>query len=601
MPAPSPSAGDASALVSFFAASRGYWLGSRAPTAWLLASGLLAVTLGHALLQLRLNLWLGDFFNALDVHAGGRLWHDIAIFVMLAVGLMVTAASQIWLKARLQSNWRGWLTLRLLGHWLNHGHAYLLRFQDREYDNPDYRIAEDVRLAVESAVDFATGLVNSALVLVMFLDVLWAISRTEISASPFYVPGYLAITAVVYGLSSGLLTHAFGRRLVPLSEKLHIAEGNFRYNLVRVRDDAEKIALSRGEPDERRVLEHILDQLLLAWRRLVSLQTRVAFLSSGFTVAAPVVPLLVAAPQYLAGAISLGSLIQASQAFVQVQTALGFFSDNYARISDSLASMRRITTFERGIAEIEQSIARDPNGFINVTRSQDGALRFIQLNIATPEGTAVIADASNAIHPGERVLLVGESGAGKTTLFRAIARLWPWGSGTIELPGDQRMVFVARQPYVPSGSLRTALAYPEPADNFSTSAMIGALRRCGLEPYVGRLDEDARWSDIMSEADQQRFSFARLLLQQPGWVFMDEATSELDAEAEAGLMSIFEKELAGRTVVSTGQHASLTSFYNRSILLEVSKTGAHFVKDEPPLPARPGILHRLLVLAGLRP
>lgn len=590
-----PPARNASTPTAFFRISLEYWLGSRSAGAWAIAAGLFATTLGHALLQLRLNQWLGDFFNALDVHAGGRPWHDLGMFAALALGLMASAAGQIWLKAQLQASWRRWLTLRLARHWLDRGHAYLLRFQDKDYDNPDYRIAEDVRLAVEATVDFAAGLTNSILILAMFLNVLWFLSQTDAEASPLLIPGYLAVAAIIYGVSSGAFTHLFGRRLVALSEDLHAREGDFRYNLVRAREDAEGIALSHGEADERRALGAIFGQLIVAWQRLIGLQTRLAFLSNGFTVAAPVVPLLIAAPQYLAGALSLGGLVQASQAFVQVQTALGFVADNYARISDWLARMRRIVQFEKAISELDRGAAGDGNGTIQIRYSTDGALRFVALRVDTPEGTAVIADASTAVLPGERVLLVGESGVGKTTLIRAIAGLWPWGHGAIELPAAQRIMFVPRRPYLPPGSLRAALAYPEPTERFGDAEMEGTLRRCGLGAYAGRLDEQANWREIMAEADQQRLSFTRILLQRPGWVLMDEATSDLDEATEADLLSLFVAELAGTTLVSTGQRDTLAAFHGRCITLLASKAGARLVREVPvPAAPSPGWFRRLL-------
>jgi putative ATP-binding cassette transporter len=522
----------ASALRQLWEIAGPYWWNREARLAWFAGIGLVVVTLAHALLQLRLNLWLGDFFNALDAHAGAHLWRDLGVFALLALGLMVMAAAQIHLKMSLQAGWRTWLTERLIGRWLDHGHSYVLRFHDADYDNPDYRIAEDVRLVIEATIDFAVGLVNSALLLALFLGILWRLSETVASDSTIAVPGYLVAAALLYALLTTGLTHLFGQRLVTVSAELHAREGDFRYDLVRVRDNAEGIALSRGEGDERQGLGRVFARLIEAWRQLVGLQTRLAWLTSGFAVTTPVVPLLVAAPQYIAGTITLGGLMQASQAFVQVQIALGLVVDNYSRISDWIAGIRRTAQFDSAIAEIERETADPGDQHIVVKPSSDGYLRFVDLTVDSPDGSVVIDSATSTIAPGERVLVIGESGVGKTTLFRAIAGLWPWGSGMIEVPATGQIMFMPHRTYLPPGPLRAVVAYPHTANRFDDAALRAALERCGLAHYNDKLDTESRWQDVMTEEEQQRVGFARLLLQHPSWVLMDEATSELRVRPE---------------------------------------------------------------------
>jgi putative ATP-binding cassette transporter len=586
----------ASAFRQLWEAAGPYWWSRDARPAWLAGAGLVMVTLGHAFIQLHLNLWLGDFFNALDAHAGAHLWRDLGVFVLLALGLMATAAAQIHLKMSLQAGWRAWLTERLIGRWLDHGHAYVLRFRDAEYDNPDYRIAEDVRMVIEATIDFAVGLVNSALLLVLFLGILWRLSEGAAGDSVIAVPGYLVFAALVYALLTTGLTHLFGQRLVAFSGDLHAREGDFRYNLVRVRDNAEGIALSRGEADERRGLGQIFKRLIEAWRRLVGLQTRLAWLTSGFAVATPVVPLLIAAPQYIGGTITLGGLMQASQAFIQVQLALGFVVDNYSRISDWVSGIHRIFQFDSAIAEIERNTIDPGEQHIVVKPSSDGHLRFADLTVDSPDGTVVIDSATSAIAPGERVLVVGQSGVGKTTLFRAIAGLWPWGSGTIEVPASDQIMFMPHRAYLPPGPLRAVVAYPRPAHQFDDAALRAALERTGLGHYVDRLDSDSRWQDVMTEEEQQRLAFARLLLQRPSWVLMDEATSELDDGAEADLMSLFTKELSRTTLISIGQRKSLAAYHGKTLTLTASETGSRLVRggSRPPERSTEGFIRRAL-------
>jgi putative ATP-binding cassette transporter len=315
--------------------------------------------------------------------------------------------------------------------------------------------------------------------------------------------------------------------------------------------------------------------------------------TTGFTVLTPVVPLVIAAPHYVAGELSLGALIQASQAFVQVQLALGFVIDNYARLSDWMAAINRIVQLKTAIDDIERDLVEPGERHIASRPSPEGALRFVDLNVDGSDGTVVIDNASEAIKPGERVLVIGESGVGKTTLLRAIAGLWPWGSGTIELPPEERMMFMLHRPYMPPGTLRAALAYPEPPERFGEAELRAALTRCGLERFIDRLDDEARWDEAMAEGEQQRLAFARLLVHRPGWVLMDEATSELDETAEADMMSLFKNELAGTTLVSTGQRASLATYHDRTLTLARSPDGAHLLRG-PPKPRRASLGRRFL-------
>jgi putative ATP-binding cassette transporter len=542
------------------------------------ASGALFVaTLAHALLQLRVNLWLGDFFNALDSRVGSALIRDAAIFVLVALGLMLAAAAQIYFKMALQIGWRRWITRRLARPWLDHGHNYLLRFRGAEYDNPDYRIGEDVRLVTEGAVDFAVGLFNSFLLLAIFLGVLWELSgtpRVAIGGLEMHAPGYLVAAAVVYAGISTTLTHLLGRPFVQVSDELHAREGNFRYHLLRARENAESIALMRGEADERSNLDRVFARLATTWRSLMGLQARLTWLTTGFTVATPIVPLAIAAPQYFAGEISLGGLMQASQAFVQVQIALGFFIDHYARLSDWLAGIDRIVRLDDALLQIKRHGTAATGRRVVIKPSPDGTLRLIQLEVDNPQSVVVINDATTTIRPGEHVLVIGPAGIGKTLLLRAIAGLWPWGAGTIMVPERWRVMFLPHRPYMPIGSLRSVLAYPEPAGRFADGAVIAALGRCGLRRYCGRIDEDAQWHEIISGGEQQRLGFARLLLHRPDWVLMDGATSELDEAAELDMMSLFNRELAGTSLLSTGARPDMGSFYDRVLTLSQSPQGA---------------------------
>ena len=564
------------ALRQFWGLAGAYWYTEHRRAAWVVSAALVLATLANALLQLRLNVWLGDFFDAIGAHAADTLWRGVIVFVLLALGLTATGAALIYLKATLQIGWRAWITDRLVDHWLEHGHDFMIRAKGEAYDNPDHRIAEDVRMVTEAAVDFAAGLINSALLLIIFIGALWALSGV-VTVGGFAVPGYLVIAAVGYAVVTTTLTHLLGRPLVKLSETRHAREGDFRFHLVRVRENTEGMALLRGEPIEREGLRRVFDRLVRAFRAQMGLTTRLTLATTGFTVLNPVLPLLIAAPQYLAGRITLGELMQISQAFVQVQLALGFFIDNYSRLSDWLAGINRIVDLDAACTEHEAPRG-GAEGRIARRTSADGALRLVDLGVASPGGPVMMDTVTASIAPGERVLVTGDVGIGKTTLFRAVAGLWPWGRGVIEMPADAHTIFLPHRPYVPSGSLRTAIAYPRHVDEFDDAAVRAALARCGLEDYADKLDIEARWDQTLSEAEQQRLAFVRLVLHRPEWVVMAEATSEFDDAAESDLMSIFANELEGVTLLTIAQRSSLGRFHDRTLILARAKGGAHPVK-----------------------
>jgi len=568
------------ALRDFWRLAGPYWRSSGRGYAVLLTITLGVATLANALLQLGVNTWFGGFFNAIDAHESHSVLQYVFIFIVLAAGLMVVAAVQIRIKASLQIGWREWITDRLINHWLEHGHNFMLSFRADEYDNPDHRIGEDVRMVTEAAVDFAAGLINSALLLLIFIGALWSLSgiiHVPLGPVSLAMPGYLVAAAIAYAAISTVMTHWLGKPLVRLSEERHAREGDFRFSLVRVRENAEGAALLRGETVERAGLRRVFDRLIGAFQAQMNLETKLTFATTCFTVANPVVPLLIASPQFLAGNISLGELMQISQAFVQVQVALGFFVDNYMRLSDWMAGINRIVRLDLACAA--HDLAKDDgSNRIEICEGPDDVLRLVDLTVASADGDVMIDGATVAIAAGEKVLVQGDVGVGKTTLFRALAGLWPWGSGRIETPPYRQMMFVSHRPYVPSGNLKAAMAYPKAAEEIADSAAREALARCGLGRFADKLTTEARWDQVLSEAEQQRLAFARLLLHRPRWVVMDEATSELDPASEADLMSIFRAELAGTTVITIAQRQSLKSLHDRTLTLVLTADGSRLVR-----------------------
>ncbi len=554
-----------------------YWMGEQRKWAWTLTALLAAVSIAQVFLQIRLNIWSNDFFNAVDARDSAAVLHQILVVVVLAVGLMAAAAYQIDLKMAVQGNWRRALTHRLIDRWLDRGTHYQLRFLGKGYDNPDQRIAEDTFNMTQSAVDFAVGILVSVLLLGGFFTVLWTLSgtlRLSLGGMEIAVPGYLVIAAVLYAVVGTTFVHMLGKPLMTINEKRRKREGDFRSALQRVRENSEGIAFLRGEGTERAGLHHALDRILSIWRKLRRGTRRVTWATSAYAIAAPVFPLLVAAPQYLAGEMTLGGLMQASMAFVQVQTALGWFVDNYARLADWRSAANRILALDAA-GKVISEVPEDEQGTrIKLRAGSDNVLRLIDLQVATQDGTVVIDRATIEIKPGENVLIVGESGVGKSSLIRAIAGLWTWGSGTIEWPAGAQTMFVPQRDYVPVGSLRAMLTYPAHPATIDDAALAAALTRVGLDHLIGRLDDVEQWKDTLSNSERERLGFARILVHRPRWVFLDEAMGHLDDAELASMMRIFREELAAATVVTIEHRAGLGQYHDRTLHLARAGEGA---------------------------
>ena len=554
-----------------------YWFGDQKKAAWLLTAALAAVSIAQVFLQIRLNIWSNDFFNAVDARDGHGVLAQILIVAGLAVGLMAAAAYQIDLKMAVQGGWRRALTHRLIDRWLGRGTHYQLHFLGKTYDNPDQRIAEDTFMVTQAAVDFAVGILSSVLLLGGFFAVLWTLSGTLSLAFIGIeggIPGYLVLAALLYAIIGTGFVHLLGKPLLQINEKRRKREGDFRAALQRIRENSEGIAFLRGEDTERAGLHHAFDRILSIWRKLRRGTRRVTWATSAYAIVAPIFPLLVAAPQYLAGEMTLGGLMQASLAFVQVQTALGWFVDNYARLADWRSAANRILALDAAGKVMAEESDDEQETRIKLRSGTDEVLRLIDLQVATQDGTVVIGSATIEVRPGENVLIVGESGVGKSSLIRAIAGLWTWGSGTIEWPAGASTMFVPQRDYVPVGSLRAMLTYPAHPATIADDVLAAALKRCELEYLVPRLDDVERWKDTLSNSERERLGFARVLIHRPQWVFLDEAMGHLDDRELASMMRIFREELAHATVVTIEHRAGLDQYHDRTLTLVRADEGA---------------------------
>jgi putative ATP-binding cassette transporter len=555
----------------FRSMASGFWTGDTARTAWFFTGAIVALILANIALQYGINRWNRWFFDALEARDGDQVRRQILVFMLLAataIGLMV---SQVYARLLIQAHWRRWLTGTLVAEWLSRRRFYQLNIVAPEIDNPEFRMTDDVRFAIDPLVDFAIGLSNAVLMAAVFVGVLWT-AGGGIEVFGIFVPGYFVLCAAVYAvLTSGLMV-VLGRPLVHSTAGKNAAEAQVRFELVRTRENAESIALIGGESDERTAIDGSLGTALRRWRSVAAQQAKMTLIIHGNTTLAPVLPLLLGAPKYLAGSMSLGQLMQIAAAFVQVQIAFNWLVENYIRLAEWQASARRVLDLRRTIIDLPAEV--DDGDTIRIGTSPDEALHLRDLVVAHHSGRVVIDGAEAKFLPGEKILLRGDSGTGKSTLIRAIAGLWPWGSGQVLLPDGADLMFVPQKPYVPNGSLRDALIYPRNGADIPDQALLDALHRCGLRRLADDLDREERWDKVLSGGEQQRLAFARLVVHKPAIVVMDEATSALDEASQDSMMSLFRDELAHAMLLSVGHRPGLEDYHDRVIELTSRPMGA---------------------------
>lgn len=447
-----------------------------------------------------------------------------------------------------------------------------------------------MRIATESPVDFVSGVISAFLSASTFIVVLWTIGGAltlPIGGSYVTIPGFLVVAAVIYALvTSGSIAY-IARNFVQVSEVKNQVEAEFRYTLTRVRENGESIALLGGEEEERNDLDRTFQKVREQWRQLAHQYMRTTLVSHGSMLIAPVVPVLLCAPKFLDGSMSLGEVMQAASAFTIVQTAFGWLVDNYPRLADWNACARRVASLMMSLDGLERAETSDSLGRISRGEAGDNTMLSLRdLSVSLGDGRAVVKETEVEIEPGERVLVAGESGSGKSTLVRAIAGLWPWGEGSVNFRADARLFMLPQKPYIPTGSLRRAVAYPQEADRWSTEDIGSALEKVGLGHLKDKIGDEAPWDHTLSGGEKQRLAFARLLLNAPDIVVLDEATSALDDKSQDKIMETVIDELPDVTILSVGHRAELEAFHSRKITLEKRDGGARLVSDVDLIPKK---------------
>lgn len=571
------------ALMGFFwRRARGFWGRKGYRWAWWLTFALLAIILLTLAAQYGVNRWNKAIFDALEKRDAPTVWSMAILFVPLAVASVTFGVIAVLLRMTTQRRWRAWLNDRVLDVWLANGRYYQLNLVRGEHQNPEYRIAEDLRVATDAPVDFAVGVLSAFLSAITFMVVLWNIGGSmsfEVGGRTIVVPGFLVVAAIIYASIASISMLIIGRRFVRVSEDKNQAEAEYRYALTRVRENGESIALLGGESEERAGLERHFSTVLHRWRQICGQHMRTTVVSQGSNLVAAVVPILLTAPKFLDGSMSLGTVMQAASAFVIVQSAFGWLVDNYPRLADWSAGARRIASLMVSLEALER--AEKGDGIIQRGVAKDAALRLADVSVTLDDGTMVVDETEVLIAPGERVLFAGESGTGKSTLIRAIAGLWPWGGGTIEVGEGLQLFLLPQRPYVPTGTLRRAAAYPAPAEQWPAEEVAKALEAVGLGHLAERLEEESPWDQTLSGGEKQRLAFARLLLHQPDIVVLDEATSALDPNSQDALMGLICEELKEATIVSVAHRPELEAFHSRKIVLARREHGARLVADVP--------------------
>lgn len=571
-PAPLPSG----FFSQFLALAVPYWNSDEKWNARGQTALFILLTMAQVVVPILVNLWSANLFNALEQRSMDRFVVQIgALLGILAVAMTITSTHLI-LKRRMQVAWRRWLTRHLLDDWMADGRHYLVSHMPGDHDNPDGRIAEDIRNTCESAIDLGHSLFYCLLLLVSFTQILWSLSgvvTVTVFDTPIPVPGHMVFVSMLYATAGTTIAVLIGRPLVRTVNMRQTVEANFRFGLVRVRENSEAISLLHGEPDERRRLS----DLFTAVRRGFNLQTsalaKVFLFSSGYSVLATGFPFLIAAPRYISGAINLGELMQIAQAFQQMTSALSWPVDNLSKAAEWKASAERVLSLHNALQELKRHQAMaEREHTISVENGDRPALIFDDVCVAKPDGTSVVSNFTQTVEPGERVLISGDPGAA-IKLFKVVAGLWPWGCGHVYKPNDADIFFMPQRPYLPIARLKSVLAYPAGPDNFDEPSLIAALERVGLGHLSKWLEETNTWENMLTLGEQQRLGFARLLLHRPNWIFIQEATDGLHPDGEHEMMQLIRDEFPTATVITVGYHSQLEAYHERKLSLEPCKDG----------------------------
>jgi putative ATP-binding cassette transporter len=534
-----------------------------------LLAAVIAIELSLVGIDVLLNQWNNRFYNALQDKDWDGFVREIGIFSLLAACYIALAVYQLYLNQWLQIRWRRWLTSHYLGEWLQDANHYRMQLQGDAADNPDQRITDDVKLFVERTLDIGVGLLSSVVTLASFVVILWGLSAASpltIFGREYTIPGYLVWGALIYAVFGTALTQWIGSPLVNLDFQQQRYEADFRFNLVRVRENSEQIALLQGESAERQRLSERFGRVVDNWYGIMQRTKRLTAFTASYSQAAVIFPYILVAPAYFADKIHLGGMMQTASAFSSVQKALSFFVSVYRSLAEWRAVVARLDGFEMAIGSAA-TLTKGADSIHVVSSPGSAKIDLQQLLVRLPNGQPLVCADGISIFGNERTLVIGPSGAGKSTLFRAIAGVWPFGRGSIAIPAKAKLMMLPQRPYFPVGSLKAAIVYPAEASAFDADRVGDVLIAVGLPQLASRLEEDAHWNRILSLGEQQRLGLVRALLHAPQYLFLDEATASLDEASEAKLYRLLLEKLPATTIVSIGHRSTLEAFHQRKVML----------------------------------
>ena len=534
----------------------------------ILLAAVVGIELSIVGITVLLNEWNNRFYNALQERNWGNFVHQLGYFCILAAAFIVLAVYQLYLNQWLQIRWRRWMTRQYLDHWLSGANHYRMQLLGDTADNPDQRISEDINQFISLTLGIGLQLLNSTVTILSFMVILWALSM----AAPLHlfgmsvtIPGYLLWAALIYAVIGTAFTHLIGRPLIALNFQQQRFEADFRFNLVRTRENSEQIALLTGEQAETDRLLMRFGNVVGNWYNIMIRQKRLTFFTASYSQAAVVFPFVMVSPAYFANLVQLGGLMQTANAFGQVQGALSVFVSIYRSLAEWRAVVERLSGFDRSVAAARAIAVAEPA--IEVRRGEVDLVAFEDLAVRLPNGVPLVNAGDISIGLGERVLVSGPSGAGKSTLFRALAGVWPFGTGTISLPKNARLMILPQRPYFPIAPLAAAVAYPAEPGAYEDARVAEMVAAVGLPQLAAHMEREAHWNRMLSLGEQQRLGIARALLHAPDYLFLDEATASLDEPAESALYRLLQEKLASATIVSIGHRSTLAAFHRRRLVL----------------------------------
>lgn len=546
-----------------------FWCSENKTTIRGLSAALVALTVLQIAISVIITEWSADLFDALEQRSMSRLFTQVGLIILIFIANMAITAAHLTIKRRLQLDWRGWLTDQLIGRWMNDGRHYLVTHIPGQHDNPDGRIAEDIRISTEYAIDLLHTFFYCLLLLTSFTEILWTLSGTvTLDLGLFEVPiqGHLVWLALIYAASASTLGWWIGRPLTMATDNRQTVEANFRFALVKARENSQAIALIHGEHHENPHFHKLFGGIVDAWNDQTKAWQRITMFSSGYSILSMAFPILVSAPRYILGTISLGALMQSAQAFQQMVAALSWPVDNMGKVAEWRASVERVLGLTKALDQLEREILKPDPHRIRIEKKDQSMLAFRDLCITRLDNIVCVSKLNEEIRKGEQVLIAGNAFSGNK-LFKAVAGLWPWGEGSIELPDDEAIFFMPPRPYLPTGTLRTSICYPTDPAAFAQDALEAALELAGVSELLEQLDDVGDWEKNLEREQQQRLGLVRLLLHKPKWILMQEAFDSLDPEGEVEMVSLIRRKLPDATMLTITKQPTIQAMHTRRITL----------------------------------